>query len=533
VILIKRALLSVHDKTGLVPLARTLSEIGCELISTGGTRKALEEAGLSVTDISSVTKNPEAFGGRVKTLSFQICGSLLFDRKKDSAEASRLGIEPLDLVVCNLYPFQKVWERGASLPELIEEIDIGGVTLIRAGAKNFAGVAVVVDPQDYESIGKELISTGGRLALETRRRLMRKAFHHVADYDAAISVAMDQQDGQESLRLSFTDGAPLRYGENPHQKARVYRKSSSFAPFVALQGKELSYNNYLDLQSAVDTVAGLSRPACAVIKHTNPCGIAEGDSLKRLLEVAWEGDPTSAFGSVIAFNRPLGEHDLACLELDHTDKSRRRFVEIVVAPEFSKEALSYMAHATNLRAVVHTRQGSATDVDLRLLDGLLLRQDRDSAAEESLSDKTNRPVDPSISGLIRFGINAVRQVKSNAIVIVRALADGTFQLLGMGSGQPNRVDSVRLAVRKARENLEREARDQALSMETHVTTELTRAVLVSDAFFPFPDSMDACSEAGVRTIIQPGGSIRDQAVIRRCDELGLSMAFTGRRHFKH
>jgi phosphoribosylaminoimidazolecarboxamide formyltransferase / IMP cyclohydrolase len=346
-------------------------------------------------------------------------------------------------------------------------------------------------------------------------------------------MAMDQQDGQESLRLSFVDGTPLRYGENPHQKAWAYRLASSGTPFVALQGKELSYNNYLDLEAAVETVAELARPACAVVKHTNPCGISEGDSVEKLLETSWEGDPTSAFGSIIAFNRPVGGKDLLFLDLDHADKSRRKFVEIVVAPEFSQEALSYLAHATNLRAVVHSRGAPATGSDLRLMDGVLLRQDRDSTLLESLSSKTGRPVEPSLSELIRFGTNAARQVKSNAIVIVRALPEGAFQLLGMGSGQPNRVDSVRLAVRKSRENLEREAAATGSEAASHVAGELARAVLVSDAFFPFPDSMDVCAEAGIRTIVQPGGSVRDQTVIRRCDELGLAMAFTGCRHFRH
>lgn len=529
----RRALFSLTDKTGSDALAATLVENGYELISTGRTGAFLRQAGLPVTDISKVTGNPESFGGRVKTISFQIASALLFDRKRDLDEAEKLGIIPIDLVVCNLYKFGEARDRGADLSELAENIDIGGVTLIRAAAKNYNWVSVVVDPADYACIQKEITGNDGSIFLETRLKLMRKAFSYTAQYDAMIASAMNGYEA--SLETDLTDisergfsGEKLRYGENPHQQAWIsdIGGDGNFS-FEMLQGKQLSYNNHLDLHASVNAVSDLQRSGCAVVKHTNICGYAESDDQKTSFIKAWNGDRISAFGSIIAFNSPLAFETIRMLNLDSKDKSTRKFVEIIAAPDFDPGVLEYAAKSAQMRVVRYVRPAGHARYDCRIVGKYLLKQEKDLAEPEIPLVKTSRDFKPEIFETVQFGIRSVTHLKSNAISIVRRNADGSFQLIGMGAGQPNRVVSVRLAIAKARENF------VADSPEIDVKMEFGKCLLVSDAFFPFPDAVEECAEAGICHILQPGGSIRDPAVIEACNRLNLAMAFTGRRHFKH
>jgi len=532
---IKRALFSVSDKKGIFELAKVLQEFNCEIISTGGTKKDLEEAGIEVTDIQSVTGNPEAFSGRMKTISFNIESALLFDREKDAEEAKNLNIEPIDMVVCNLYPFAKVKEQNADFVTLVENIDIGGPTMVRASAKNFKYVATIVDVNDYEMVIAEMKENNGTLSYETRFKLMRKAFNHTADYDALISTTMDEQAGERSLRLAFTDGKKLRYGENSHQQGFFYKEigaENSLANMKILHGKELSYNNIGDIQSAVDSVKNLERFGCAIIKHNNPCGLAEGDNQRIVFENAWQGDPISAFGSIIAFNKPVDLNTVKFLNLNNENKRMRKFVEVIIAPKYSDDALSYLQFHKNLRVIEFDPQDSKQNFEIKYLAGSLLMQDCDEKLYEKLDNATEKQIDiSSKKGLIEFSIKAMRQVKSNSIIIVRELKNGNFQLLGMGAGQPNRLVSTKLAIEKARENLQNEY--EGVDFEEYFKDELGKAILVSDAFFPFADNVELAAEAGIKQIIQPGGSIKDKAVIRKCNELGVAMVFTGIRHFKH
>ncbi len=527
---IKRVLISVSDKSGLASLAKSLQTFGAEIISTGGTKRVLEQEGVPVIDISLVTKNPEAFGGRMKTISFQIESALLFDREKDAQEAARLNIEPIDMVVCNLYPFERVKNKGADFDTLIENIDIGGPTMVRAAAKNFKYVAVVTDPQDYPAIVQELQENQGALSYETRFKLMRKAFHLTADYDAVIATTMDETAGYLSLRLSFDQARTLRYGENAHQQAFFLRQRHvphSFYDLQALHGKELSYNNIVDLYAALDAVKDFERTACAIIKHSNPCGLAVGHDQRRVFEEAWFGDPVSAFGSVIAFNRPVSKKTVEFLHLDAQDKSQRKFVEVVAAPAFDEDALQYLFLHKNLRVVRFDPAHLQSPMEFRILAGAVLAQTSDNKLYEEKRWVTQRQTEIS-DDLLKFGLIAVRQLKSNAIAVVRE-KDGDFQLLGMGCGQPNRVNATHLALERCVQNLQSECN----GAEECIRRELANALLISDAFFPFPDNVELAAQYGIKTIVQPGGSIRDKSVIGRCDELGLAMLFTGIRHFKH
>jgi len=534
---INRVLISVSDKIGIVDLAKVLQEFDCEIISTGGTKIVLEEAGILVTDIQKVTGNPEAFGGRMKTISFNIESALLFDREKDKQEAKKLDIKPIDMVVCNLYPFAKVKESGADLETLVENIDIGGPTMVRASAKNFKYVATITDASDYDAIIKELQENEGCISYDTRFKLMRKAFNHTADYDALISTTMDEQAGERSLRLTFTDGRKLRYGENSHQKGFFYREvgaDNSIFDMKVLHGKELSYNNIGDIQSAIDSVKNLKRVGCAVIKHNNPCGLAEGDNQRKVFENAWAGDPISAFGSIIAFNKPVDLKTVEFLNLNNENKMLRKFIEVVIAPEYSDEALEYLQFHKNLRVIEFNPKNSKQKFEVKYLSGSLLLQDCDNKLYEKMENVTEKQIDIDLKkSLIEFGIKAMRQVKSNSIIIVRELSDKTYQLLGMGAGQPNRLVSTKLAIEKARENLNNEFDGNSEDLDRYFKEELGKAVLVSDAFFPFAYNVELAAEAGIRNIIQPGGSIKDKAVIKKCNELGVAMIFTGIRHFKH
>ncbi len=533
-IAIKRALLSVSDKTQLLPLADALTSYGCEIISTGGTGRKLQENGIPFTDISQVTGNPEAFGGRMKTISFNIESALLFDRERDAQEAADLNIEAIDLVVCNLYPFQKVLESGADFPTLIENIDIGGPTMVRAAAKNYRYVAVVTDPTDYPFLLEQLHVNKGALDINTRKKLMQKAFNHTADYDALIASTMDQEMGTPSLRLTFDHPQPLRYGENSHQAASFYRERTanySLADMEVLHGKALSFNNILDIHGALEAVRGFKTTACSVIKHSNPCGLATGSDQRKALEAAWAGDPISAFGSIIAFNKPVTKDTVTFFQLDATKRAERKFIEVVIAPSYTEEALEYLCIHKNLRVIVYDFEAAYPFKDLRYMGGSLLVQDLDQELYNKLESATQRtfPI-PALKTLVEFGLKAISNIKSNAIVIVRE-KEGQLQLLGMGAGQPNRLVATKLAIEKSKENLQKEYTGEDLN--SYIQTELGKAILVSDAFFPFADNVELAAEHGIRHIIQPGGSIRDKEVVAKCDDLNIAMLFTGLRHFKH
>lgn len=533
--MIKRALISVSDKTGIVPFAKTLKKHGCEIISTGGTLSKLEESGIKVHDVSVFTKNPEVFGGKVKTLSFQISGALLFDRDKDVEEAKRLDIEAIDLVVCNCYPFEMFRRQGAGMDKLIENVDIGGPTMIRSAAKNFAHVAILTDPKDYLSIMQELDREKGAISYETRRGLMQKAFNYVADYDAMIAMAMDKLGGTSSLRFAFTRGKSLRYGENAHQKALFFKEKDSddsLYDMNVLNGKKLSYNNLVDISSAIDSVCDLERFACSVIKHNTPCGMSESGNQRRSLELAWNGDSISAFGSVVAFNKEVEEESVEFFHLDDEDKRKRKFVEVLIAPKFSSGALEKLRKHKNLRLIECSLSGKE-EKEFRYFKGSLLVQDVDKKLFEGFSCVTQNEMGGLDQELMKFGLKAVKQVKSNAIAIVRRYSDEAFQLIGMGAGQPNRLVSVSLALNKCRENLANEYEGEEEELESYIKSELENALLISEAFFPFPDSVEFCANYGIKTIIQPGGSIRDASVIEACNKRGITMILTGLRHFKH
>ncbi len=533
---IKRAILSVSDKVGIEELAKTLVALNIELISTGGTKKTLVDANIPVTDISEISKSPEAFGGRVKSLSFQVQSALLFDREKHKEEADNLGIEPIDLVVCNLYPFQKAAETGAEIEMLTEHIDIGGPAMIRAAAKNFKYVAVITKPEDYAEFIALITKHNGKTSYEYRRTLMARAFNHTADYDALIAQAMDAENGELSLRLAFEGGTVLRYGENAHQQALMYRQrgnNHSFRDMKILHGKEISYNNILDISAAVSAIKELTNEACVVVKHTNPCGFAQSYSQPDALRYAWQGDPVSAFGSVIAFNTKLLPETVVFFNLDHNDSAKRKFVEIIIAPEIDKEALYYLQQHKNLRVIEFDFYNSDSEHNLRFENGTLLRQDTDSMLYSKLETVTEHKIQTNIyQKIIEFGLTAVKNIKSNAIAIVRQKY-GHIQLLGSGSGQPNRLISTELALSKARNVLTTEFDGDLSELEAYILTEKNNAVLVSDAFFPFADNIELAAKSGIKHIVQPGGSIRDKSVIKACNQLCISMIFTHVRHFRH
>ncbi|MBI1917145.1 MAG: bifunctional phosphoribosylaminoimidazolecarboxamide formyltransferase/IMP cyclohydrolase [Planctomycetes bacterium] len=518
---VRRALLSVSDKTGLVDLARGLAALGVELISTGGTRKALAEAGLPVRDIAAVTGFPEILDGRVKTLHPHIHGGILAVRGNPehvkTIEAQ--GIKPIDLVVCNLYPFEATVARAGSTHEdIVENIDIGGPTLVRAAAKNFHDVAIVTDASQYPAVLEELRAHAG-VSLPTRERLAAAAFARIAAYDAAISAYFAGRlagaaDFPASLDLRFERRSTLRYGENPHQKAAFYVEPSQPAACVAtaetLHGKELSYNNLLDLDSALNLVREFTEPAAVVIKHNNPCGAAVAATLEEAFRKAYEGDPLSAFGGVLGFNQELDE----ATALQITEPGR--FVECVIAPSYSEAAFRVLTTRPSWKKNVRILRTGPLDtapsgLDYRRIDGGLLVQTRDRGVDDFATAKvvTKRPPSAEESADLRFAWLVCKHVKSNAIVLARG-----GKVLGVGAGQMSRVDSVHLAGRKAGEA----ARG---------------SVMASDAFFPFRDNVDAAAKLGVTCIVQPGGSVRDQESIDACNEHGLAMIFTGIRHFRH
>jgi len=531
---IKKALISVSDKKEIIPLAKNLLNYGIEIISTGGTKKVLEEAGLKVTDIQKVTGNPEAFGGRMKTISFTIESALLFDREKDQKEAAKLGIEPIDLVICNLYPFQKVLENGGNFEELVENIDIGGPTMIRAAAKNFKYVTVITQPGKYKELIEELKTHKGGTSYEFRKKQMASAFNHTADYDALIAQTMDKETGEKSLRFHFEKGKDLRYGENSHQNATFYKQKgipNSLYELKFLHGKALSYNNILDISGAVASVKELKKSGVVVVKHSNPCGMTQANNQRFALEKAWQGDPVSAFGSIIAFNEKLELDTLKFFNLDAEKAKDRKFIEVIIAPEISPKALEYLQLHKNLRVLEYQPDKIPQNPDYRMLNGTLLVQDYDDKLYDKLERVTHNDFSPN-KELIEFGIKAIKNIKSNAIIIVGE-KQGTYYLMGMGAGQPNRLIATKLALNKAKDFIRQDYKGNAEEFQNFYKQEIGKAYLISDAFFPFADNVELAAAEGIKTIIQPGGSIRDKSVIETANQLGLNMIFTGTRHFKH
>ncbi len=514
-----RALISVSDKTGLVEFARGLSEAGIALVSTGGTYRQLAEAGIEVTEISAHTGFPEIMDGRVKTLHPKVHGGILARRGEDEAVMQEHGIEPIDLVVVNLYPFRETIRKPGCTPgEAIENIDIGGPAMIRAAAKNHAHVGVVTAPEDYDSVLAELRDSANRLSIGLRRRLARRAFAHTSAYDAAIANYLATQIEEApafppEFFFHSVKAQDLRYGENPHQRAAFYRDpdapSGCIASAVQHQGKELSFNNINDTDAALECVKSFSEPACVIVKHANPCGVARADNPRMAYDLAHRTDPTSAFGGIIAFNRAVdGETVSEIIE--------RQFVEVIVAPEYSADALRIAADRKNLRLLSTGSADASTVVatDVRTVTGGLLVQDADirQVTRDELRVVTEREPDEAELEDLLFAWKVAHFVKSNAIVYARELCT-----VGIGAGQMSRVDSARIAIIKA----------QTAKLEVR------GSVMASDAFFPFRDAIDAAAEAGVRAIIQPGGSMRDDEVIAAANEAGIAMVFTGIRHFRH
>ena len=526
---VSRALISVSDKTGIEEFARKLSGLGVEILSTGGTFEALRKAGVPVREVSDHTGFPEIMNGRVKTLHPKIHGGILAVRDDEGHRAAMTehGIDAIDLVVVNLYPFEAtVARQGVERPEAVEQIDIGGPAMVRSAAKNQRHVGIVTDPEDYGAVLDELAANGGGLGEGLRRRLAAAAFALTARYDAAISGWLSERDLADGVSEElFPDNAALagsrvttlRYGENPHQTAAFYRLPLSAEPSVAsaevLSGKALSFNNLVDADAALALAKEFDRPFVAVTKHNNPCGAAAAASIAAALEQAWAGDPISAFGSVLAFTRPV---DRACAEFL---VSGNRFVEVIVAPSFEADAFELLRRkpkwGKSVRLLACGTFGPASrrasELELKKLVGGFLLQERDLKAEDPGDARVvtqTRPTADQLASLL-FANRVAKHVKSNAIV----LAAGS-EVLGVGAGQMSRVDAVRLAVHKAGERV-------------------AGSVLASDAFFPFPDGAEAAIDAGVAAILQPGGSVRDDAVVEACDARNTPMVFTGARHFRH
>ncbi|HKW57658.1 MAG TPA: bifunctional phosphoribosylaminoimidazolecarboxamide formyltransferase/IMP cyclohydrolase [Candidatus Acidoferrum sp.] len=521
---VERALISVFDKTGIVEFARRLAALRIEILSTGGTAKQLRNAGIAVRDVADFTGWPEMLGGRVKTLHPKVHGGLLYrrDHSEDLKHAAQHGIAPIDLVVVNLYPFEATAAKpDLATEDLIENIDIGGPTMLRSAAKNFESVTVLTDPGDYERVAEEL-EANKNTSLETRLALARKVFATTSRYDGLIATELERlstADGHLALgerpvlpqrvHLALEKQQPLRYGENPHQSAALYAPAgaASFGLAAArqLQGKELSYNNYVDLEAARSLVAEFRRPAAVIIKHNTPCGVAEQETLLQAFQKALATDPVSAFGGVLAFNRAM---DAASAE-----EVAKLFVECIAAPGFDEKAKAIFAAKKNLRLLELPAGGLDPERELqfkRILGGMLVQQsDLGELRDDQLKTVTKRAPSAAEMQTLRFAWKVCKHVKSNAIVFAK---DGAT--LGVGAGQMSRVDSTKIAIMKAQ-------------------SPLVGSVVASDAFFPFPDSVEEAAKAGAVAVIQPGGSVRDNEVIASADRLGMTMVFTGMRHFLH
>ena len=519
---VQRALISVSDKTGLVEFAQGLAARNIEILSTGGTYKALQQAGLAVREVSEYTGFPEMMDGRVKTLHPKVHGGILGRRGQDDQVMADNGISRIDLVVVNLYPFeQTVAKPDCSLDDAIENIDIGGPTMVRAAAKNHAHVGIVTNPSDYARVLDELAANDGALTDAFRFDLAIKAFEHTAAYDSAIAnyfgrlVAPGNDPFPRTFNLNFTKAQDMRYGENPHQRSAFYvektPQEASISTARQLQGKELSYNNIADTDAALECVKSFVKPACVIVKHANPCGVAVSlDGIGAAYELAFQTDPESAFGGIIAFNRELDAATAKAI-VD------RQFVEVIIAPKVSAEALAVTAAKQNVRVLEcgEWDAGKALQAfDYKRVNGGLLVQDRDTGmiTESDLKVVTKRvPTEAEMHDLI-FAWKVAKFVKSNAIVYAK-----NRQTIGVGAGQMSRVNSARIAAIKAE----------------HAGLEVKNAVMASDAFFPFRDGIDNAAANGIACVIQPGGSIRDEEVIAAADEHGMAMVFTGMRHFRH
>ncbi len=532
---LRRALLSVSDKTGLIDLARALHDHGVELLSTGGTAKAIREAGLPVKDVSDVTGFPEMMDGRVKTLHPLVHGGLLGRAGTDDAVMAQHGIGAIDLLVLNLYPFEKVSaDPSSTMEEIVENIDIGGPAMLRSAAKNFARVAVATDPAQYAGLVEELNANGGALSAATRFAMSVAAFNRVAQYDAFISNylsslvdpstedrtsvcgLLQRADGSQALfpaqqNSNFVKVMDLRYGENPHQHGAFYRDlwpvPGTLATFTQLQGKELSYNNLADADAAWECVRQFERPACVIVKHANPCGVAEGVACGDAYELAYATDPTSAFGGILAFNTTLDAATAKAI-LD------RQFVEVLIAPDYEEGALDYAKKKANVRVLRIPHGEGRNNMDVKRVGSGLLMQTSDirEVTRDELKVVTKiAPTQEQMDDLL-FAWRVAKFVKSNAIVYAK-----DHRTIGVGAGQMSRVYSARIAGIKA----------------TDAGLVVPGSVMASDAFFPFRDGIDAAAEAGIKAVIQPGGSMRDSEVIAAADEHGLAMVFTGVRHFRH
>lgn len=519
---VKRALLSVSDKSGIVELAKFLHEQGVELISTGGTRKKLEENGLPITPIEEVTKNPEAFGGRMKTISFQIGSSLLFRREhpEDIEQANKLGIRPIDLVVCNLYPFKKYKESGESnIETLIENIDIGGPTMIRAAAKNYKYVQTLTNPSLYDEF---MNNYQDGISLEFRTRAALEAFRMTASYDHMIASYLPskvyESGGLPIPDFSFSDSQaiPLRYGENSHQKANLFLTGKKgIAAAKQLQGKAISYNNLLDAESAWKSAGDANQVfdddycTVSVIKHLNPCGLASAKDSLMALKQAWAGDPVSAFGGIICSTKEIDENFMEFF--------KDKFIEVLIAPKFTNGALEIAKKKKNLRVLVHENYIASNEVTFRTISGGVLVQEEDEGLDQEFTMVTENQSIEEDKKLYQFGIMACKHLKSNGIALVLE-KDECYQLVGAGMGQPNRIDSLKkLSIPRCGEK----------------GIDIKNTILISDAFFPFADTVEECASVGITKIVQPGGSIRDNEVIEAANKASISMCFTGRRHFRH
>ena len=505
---VKTALISVSNKENIIELGKGLDGLGIEIISTGGTAKALRDVGITVTNVSDYTGFPEIMEGRVKTINPLVEGGILGLRDKHAEDAEAHNIKWIDLVVCNLYPFAETIQKpDVTLDIALEKIDIGGPTMIRSAAKNVGWVGVVVDPADYDSVLNELQEHGG-LTFDTRKRLSAKAFGHTTKYDTLIHNYLKSEPLSDDFSLTFEKYYDLRYGENPHQQAAAYKApiatGSNILNAVIHQGKKLSYNNIMDADGALDCVKEFDEPVCVVVKHTNPCGVATGEDITDCFHRAFNADSLSAFGGIVALNRTC--------TTDIAEALRKIFIEIVLAPDFEAGALELFAKKKNLR-VLEIGQLESRDprLEYKYVDGGLLVQETDvkTIVLDDLTTVTKvKPSDKNMVDML-FGWKVLKHVKSNAILIAK---DNTT--LGIGPGQVSRVDAVEIAVRKSGDYLD-------------------GSILASDAFFPFRDSIDQIAETGIKAVIQPGGSIRDEEVIEACDEHGIAMVFTGARCFKH
>ena len=507
--LIKRALISVSDKTGIIDFARELKQFDVEIISTGGTAKALRDAGIDVRDISDVTGFPEMMDGRVKTLHPRVHGGLLAlrDNPEHVAAMQQHGIEPIDMVVVNLYPFAETISReGVTREEAIEQIDIGGPAMIRSAAKNSSDVAVVVDPTQYPLLIQELHQHDGSLSIPVLQRLAAQAFQHTARYDATVSSYLSGTGLLPAdLTLAFTKLSDLRYGENPHQVAALYQGMSGagLANAAILSGKEMSFNNYVDADAAWQLVSDFKDTACAIIKHTNPAGVASGETPADAYRKALATDPVSAFGGIVAFNRTV--------DLPAAQEATKIFTEVVIAPDYDAAALELLQTKKNLRVIRMSSVAQTNELEFRQISGGMLVQTKDvhELSKDDLKVVTERPPSDEEIRALLFAWTVCKHTKSNAIVYARA-----DQTVGVGAGQMSRVDSVKIGAMRAQ-------------------LPVAGSVLASDAFFPFRDGLDEAARHGITAVIQPGGSVRDYEVIAAANEHGLAMVFTGVRHFKH